>query len=389
MKASDFLSLLLTYICCITCSCLYKHQPTGLTTISSPPNYESYTIIPTTDTISFALDSIAFNEIKNFNYFNDGENELIQFYDARSQTISIYEFNTKKLLKIHELKNIFRNSLYNTTVYVKKPDTILVTNKNTLYIINNNGIITDSIPFLTKPFLSRIKFESLTPPIFTDKTLIAKSRPSLKSTSISDLRKWKTLYNIDLEKKKLFLTNNLPESYQAKEYNVYFYDFSYCVSENGTLIFSFPADTFIYESNLKEYSTAYYAKSKNHDIQNATTEVHSKYIDKTFKEYLSTFSYGSMYFDAANKRYLRVAKKNVSQQEIDQKNFQKQQTFIILNNGFQIIGESEYIPNISYSSLFFSKSGKMYARVASTNDDEVKFIRLEYKYKNEKNETRN
>jgi hypothetical protein len=344
------------------------------------PNYNLVQIRTGGDTISFPLDADTYNSIKSFNLFVEDSIEYISFYDRRSETINIYNFWTGTLKKKINLKECFKNrKLYNTTVYTKCFDSIYLTNELALYLIDTSYSFIDSIPFLEKPFIVRPSFENSTPPIIRGQTLYAKARPYLKETSQKDLRKWRTIYSFNIENHQKELHYPLPETYRNNIFGYYFFNYSYCYNHKNNMVFSFPADSNIYETDLKAYNMEYFGKSK---LQTKHIEAVSKQDIATgeslYRSYALRDSYGSIYYDPHNKRYLRVAKSKISYEDYKRKNFKRKQRLIIFDEQFKIIGESPVDSEISLSSLLFTSNGRIYARTNAKDEYALHFVRLIY-----------
>jgi hypothetical protein len=170
----------------------------------------------------------------------------------------------------------------------------------------------------------------------------------------------------------------LPEIYQENLYGYSFLDYSYCHNDRGNFVFSFAADTNIYETNLKDYHVAYYGKSRFQagPIKPVTKEDLRR--DDSYKLYALRDSYGPIFYDPYKKRYLRQAKQKITEADFLAKNTSKKRTVIIFNEQFKIIGESETDDQFSFSSIFFTESGGIYARVNPGDEHALHFARLVY-----------
>lgn len=342
------------------------------------PSYDFVKIRTTTDTICFPLDDNTYNNIKSFNYFINKGDEYISFYDHRSESINIYNFASRCLLKKILLKNIFRGErLNNTTVFVKNLDSIYVSNSLALNVFDTSGFKKDSIRFNATPFLSRASFDNTTPAVFRGNKLFVKARAYLKETSTRDLKKWKVIYDLDIRNNKINIDYNLPGIYQRNIYGFYFFDYSYCYNDSDDFIFSFPADSNIYRTDLRSYNNSYFGKSsfqtgKIEPVNNNPTG------DRLFVNYLVNDSYGAIYFDPSMKRYLRVARSKITKQEYLNRNWRKKQSLIVFDKNLKIIGDSRIDDSILLSSLFFDQNGNIYARTHVKNEYEICFVRLEY-----------
>lgn len=345
------------------------------------PDYYSWQLVSANDSLIFPLDSTSYNAIKSFNYFVDKGTEYISFYDDLSNSIMIYQFKSKSLIKKILLKNILPDKkVYKTTVFTKSLDSIFIASYLSLYMLDTTGTIKDSIAYRTKPDIVVSSLDNLNPPILKDNILFTEARPRLDHTNKKDLRKWKVLYQFDLKKKASNIGYQLPKTYQDNIYSYFFFYNSYCYNDKGRFVFSFPADTCIYETDLHKYHNAYYAKSKhqNEAIQPVIDMKELSLGEGATKLFQLSDSYGAIYFDPFNKRYLRVAEQKLKAQDIANKKIKKQQSIIILNEEFKIIGESTIDERISLSFVFLAIDGRIYARTNIKNQNSLDFVRLTY-----------
>lgn len=344
------------------------------------PEYK-INLCATLDTIDFLLDEHTYNDVGSFNYFIDGGSEYISFYDKRSQSVNIYDFRSqRRTAKLLLKKMLPAHTFSNTSVYVNGFHNVFVNNKLTLYKLDTSGSINDSIDFQKNPYIIRATFDNTTPPVFKDRVIYTKARPYLDKSSLGDVKKWKTLYSLDLENNKLNTHYQLPEVYQKELHGLYFFDYGYCINGHGNFVFSFPADSNIYETDLREYHVAYYGKSRiQKDDIKSITKKEMQDNQKCFKNYIMQNSYGPVYFDPLNKRYLRVVKCKIEEKEYALKNWTRQYRLIIFDEHFHIIGESPIENGILYTSLFFTKDGSLYARVSMQDENALRFVRLNYR----------
>ncbi|WP_207514021.1 DUF4221 family protein [Longitalea luteola] len=344
------------------------------------PRYDLIQLHVANDTLHFKLDENTYNEIKSFNVFKHNEVEYISFYDRRSESVNIYNWDSKNLIKKVFLKECFpEDQLYKTSVYCKSFDSIYVTNKTKLYLLDTARKIKRSISFVKKPRFAWAAFDNTTPPVFKGNYLYMGVRPYVKETSLQALKEWKVLYRFDMINNKSELVYHLPEMYRSDYYGYDFLDFSYCSNYEGNIILSFPADTNIYETDLLNKHIAYCGKSQ---FQKDRIQPVAKDVLKNgdgYKSYLLRDSYGAIYFDPFTKRYLRASKSKISELDYQNKHTKKNQHILIFDQHLRIIGESPIDSGIILNSIFFSSNGSMYARINANDEYGLHFAKLEYK----------
>lgn len=366
-------------ICLSVINCHQSDQASTIKYSFLEPTYDSIQLNTSSDTITFPLDENTSNNVKSFNIFQENNVAYISFHDRRSETINVYDFNRRNLVKQIKLKSVFKNhSLYKTSVFVKTFDSIFVTNKTKLYLFNRSGEIKKSIEFLSEPSYAWPIFESCNLPVFTNTSLYAIVRPNVNSISPNALQKWKVIYEFDLNTAKAKLYYHLPELYQHNLFGYQFLDYNFCFNNHGHFVFSFPADTTLYETDLKDYHLSYFARSQNQ--RGVIEPVNKDILEKNegLKAYLTRDSYGPVFFDPTKKYYLRQAKQKISEEEFISKSRKRKQTIIIFNENFKIIGESEISNELSFESLFFTPTGQIYARVNSADEFALHFVQLSY-----------
>ncbi|OQP58191.1 hypothetical protein A3860_07655 [Niastella vici] len=343
------------------------------------PQYGLIKLLPTTDTLHFPLDENSYNAIKSTLSFVIRNKEYVCFHDQRAEALNIYDLHSRQLIKRLELKKILSgHDLYKTSAFVKNFDSIFVTNNASLYLVDSAGHLNKTFKFLQKPELARAVFDNNSPPVIQDNQLYAGVRPSINETSLRSLAKWKAVYSFDLLNGKAKLHYSLPRMYQENYFGYHFLEGNYCYNNNGYFVFSFPADTNVYESDLAGHNLSYCGKSQYQTSDITPVKKEDLLNDKAGKQYMLRDSYGAIYFDGYHKRYLRLAKQKISEADFESKNLNRKRSILIFDEHLKIIGESLIDENISFSSLFISADGNIYARTRSNDEYALHFVRLAY-----------
>lgn len=343
------------------------------------PSYSSISLLPTNDTLTIFPDSSTYVEgIKTFNYFKDQEREYLSFYDKQSQSVAIYQLSDQQLVNKIHLKTAFKGrQLFKTTVFCKSLDFILVNNGSNLYFINSEGHIKDSIKYTTKPYLALSSFDNSNPAVIQDDLIYAEARP--RASYSKDVKKWKVLYRFDITNKKSEVLYHISDIYKRHVFSYSYFSPSYCYNDNHKFVFSFPADTNIYETDLEKYNNSYFGRSQyQHEIIQPIDYTKGMESAEIKKRELMNYSYGPIYFDSQTRRYLRVAKQKLTKDDYINKRWKKEQSLIIFDEKLKIIGESKIDRNISLSSVFITSSGNIYARTNTADDKAIHFVKLRY-----------
>lgn len=344
-----------------------------------PSSYDEVGIQVTTDTLHFPLGEDAFNDIKSFNYFEYQGKEYIAFYDRQTETVNIYDFIFRQRIKQLPLKPLFKgNKLYKGSVFVKTPDSIFVINKKKIYLLDGKTNLIDRIPFSDRADAMAV-IENTTPAIWKENNLYTGIRSYLPETSLPDIRKWKLLYQFDFRKENSDRVYSLPPLYHHNLYGNRFLEYSYCYNKKGNFIFSFPADSNIYETDLGHYYQHYYGKSRYQSDPILPVSKPDLADDKnSTREYATRYSYGAIFYDPYHNRCLRMARQKMDPQEYDNKTGVRKQSIIIFDDQFRIIGESPMQPDFSPSFLFITRNGEIYSRVDRKDEYAIHFVKLNY-----------
>jgi len=373
----DFRFLLLgLFTLLLSCRDDNKAQMKYLTPVDKNINLNT-----TGDTLVFNLPADSYNRIRSFNYFIDHENEYISFYDKQSASVNLYEFNSGALIKRIPLKSYLPHRKFEkyTTVYYKNLDSLFVMNGITLYLLNNAMKVTDSFEFQRNPFVAFASFKNGNPPIFLGDKMYTIAKPYLSTQDKKEYIKWRAMYELDLKNNTTELKYRMPQVYQDSLLGYNFFETSYCFNNKGKIVFSFAADSNIYETDLEGYNTAYHGKSAfQKSSLNAATMAELNDEEDVNKYYLLRDSYGGIYFDPYSKRYLRIAEQKITESEYILGKKEKNKTVLFFDEDLRAIGETKLAGDIELSTILFTRNGHMYIRTGFKAENALYFVRLEY-----------
>lgn len=364
-------------ICMLFSHCKEKPVTSASSYVFIDPVYKDLDLAPQADSLRFQLTENRYNQIRSFNYFEHKGNAYMSFYDQRSESVNIYDFHSQQLAKTFKLKSILGKFIYKTSVFVKNMDSIFIVNAKNLFIYDTACNLKKS--YKDFDFTDgKVYFDNTHPLIIEGNSMYASLVPNVDETSLESLTDWRGIYKYNLKEETGSLYYPLPSLYLSNLYGDNFLKHSFCFNDKGKFVFSFPADTNIYETDLANYHKAYYAKSK----------LQSKPIDgvpaeeikngNSFRQYVMRYSYGPVYFDAYKKRYLRLARRPISKAEYESNKTQRDHGFIVFDKDFKIIGEGHLTPDISYNTIFFTSDGRIYARKNVKDEYALHFVRLDY-----------
>src|ERR1044072_6980238 len=346
------------------------------------PDYRDISLCETEDSLYLKLMGNTYNSIRSVNYFSVGNGDYIGLYDKMSVSYNIYDLNSQLLVNRIKLDSSIRHKdlSKHTTVFCENFDSLCLISELTMYLLDRSHTVKDTIDFQTDPVMVFGSFGTGTPPLILKDKIYLSATPFLSRRKKKDIKKWRVLYEIDMKTKETNLLFKLPQRYQDSLYGYYFFGSSYCLNNKGRVVFSFPADTNIYESDLDTSYLAYSGRSIFHkeDI-NAVSQDEFVGEEGAEKDFLLRVSYREIFFDPKCKMYLRIAEHHITEREYLLGKREKEKSIIFLNDNFKIIGESKVPEDILLSTIFFTKDGRMYARKKSRDEYGLHFIHLEYK----------
>lgn len=341
------------------------------------PQYENVRLVPQPDTLHFPLGEHTSNRIEAFNVFYEKATAYISLYDRGTKSINIYDFfSGKKVFRksLHEWIN--STKLDKAAVYTKKFDSIYVTTNSALFLLDSMGTVKSKIKFAEESDKWG-SISHITPALFRNNLLYIGIKPFVSERSVKAQKKWRVLYEFDMMGNIRNRIYSLPDIYQRNLYGYAFLEYSYCMNDQNNFVFSFAADTNIYETDLSKYHVAYTAKSRFQigDITPVTLDELRK--ADSYKLYSLRDSYGAIFFDPYHKRYLRLAKQKIRDSEYESKVVKKKRSVIVFNEKFQIIGEFQMNGEFVFDSMLFV-NGNIYARANTKDDHTLHFVRLSY-----------
>lgn len=350
------------------------------------PLYDHVSLVAQPDTLQFRLNDNVYNQIKAFNIFREKGIDYISFYDRRSESINVYYLMDQRLYKNFPIKKFFKNrQLHKTSVFIKSWDSIWIINKSNLSLFDSSGHRKQKIEFPAEPANNAAVFDSNKQPVFIGNRLFAINANNVDYKSLNALRDWKVMYLFDLEKGETQLRYPLPRIYQEDLYGYYFLKYNFCYNSHGKFVFSFAADTLLYETDLDSYYHSYNARSREH-LDTILPVSRAALKEKNgLKAYATRNSYSSVSYDPVQKYYLREVKHKLSPEEFEAGKPQRR-TVLILNEQLRIIGESVWPEGIDFGTLFFTPDGQLYARTNLRNENALYFVRFAYEVNKKKTE---
>lgn len=370
-------SALFSCIILLLASCVNTQSPQPAYHYQEP-DYDKVQLTLTTDTLSFPLDEDTFDNLEGMSIRQLHDSTRFSFFDERSCSINEFDYPSRQLVWRMDLQKRFPpNSI--RTAYLHTYDSILILTRDTLYHLDSTAKIHHRIAYNTGKEPTIPDITPIHPPVFRDGNIYLNRYAGINSASRDAIRNWRVLWVADLSGNTYQTMQEMPDLYLQHYYVGKLLQYNHCVNDSGRFVFSFYADTVLYESDLKGQTHAWFAKSRyqqkpvlysrKDNVTHPSEERH---------KYLISDSYGGVYFDPYQKRYLRIARSGIPEEDFRAKKTERNYRFIILDRQFRIIGESEFPKEVILKQTFFTPNGKIYARIPARNESELAFIRLEY-----------
>lgn len=342
-------------------------------------DYSKYALVPTGDTLKFHLDDETFGNIESWSIRQADSNTIIAFFDQLSGSIVEYAYPSGKQVNKIDLLRFFKPSTLKSA-YLKNYDSIYITTHDKVYLIDSSGNKLRQFEFGPPENRLSGKIAPESPISFmNDKIYIALS-PGADISSKYSLRNWKVMWSADLCKQTTDRQYGLPAMYEANYHVGKFVKYTYCLNDSGRFVFSFAGDTMLYETDLGAYNHAWFAKSntQNKPVPTASREkVNNTNLER--KQYMTNQTYGPVFYDKIKKRYLRVTKPAISEEDFEAEKFSKTNRVIIMDENFNIIGESDLPKEIYFSRTFFTPDGGIYTFIKVSKSNAINFLRMEYR----------
>ncbi|ADQ79706.1 hypothetical protein Palpr_1561 [Paludibacter propionicigenes WB4] len=308
------------------------------------------------DSIKFPLDSIT-TVFTTASQYND-DMETYSFL-SQNNTICSYSYKDKKLIYKVDLHKINGG----TEFLIKNNDTIYVYNgkSHSISLINYHGDIikTFHVKSDIKSFPSPLT--GVAPMLVRGDNIIISG--SLYGETINDNendRKVSYIYNI--KSNKTVSTAPYSSLYYSHNWGSGLLRWVYSTEspKENVMLFSFPADHFIYENLIGNNKLKpHYAGSKYFDKIPSYNRSKAVFFntDEATKYFAESNSYANILYDKYNKVYYRIAELKTKYNGMP--GWKKEISIIILNANFQIVGETLIgkVHGTNNYSLFVNKHG--------------------------------
>ena len=330
------------------------------------------------DTISFTLPDISGSSTDSFQFL-DFESPQFSFYDKTHHDILIFDLESGKYLDKIELQNEGPDGvgLGSTGVYWINKDSIIISNKMKLHLINRSGKVLETFT-LNMPELGGFpdfQVSTLNPVIKKSDIIYVSVYPQKSVFKELHLQNWYNFVSINLKdgtKKPLV---RLPLSMKENIYGFNFVGKSFIEFDDRVLISFYPLKN-LYTVDLDSPNILVQKEIKSpgfYDVQGMTERNPSEFMNYT-KHYLLNESFEGLY---KNDNYiLRIALKAISTEELNERDWSKEKVFQLYDTNLNLVYELDtkskygnYYTTLGYSNIFISK-------IKSDEENVIVFLKL-------------
>jgi hypothetical protein len=314
--------------------------------------------------LSFKLDSVTSNMTKSSQYdsvffsFLSNNNEIIGFNHITRNN------NFKIPLPIQGI----------TSYYIQGPDSIFLYNydNNTVSIMNSVSEIKRNIQIehTAKYFPSPIA--GISPLIVNGDKIVISGNMSGEYIDENENNR-PASYILDIKTGQIEYIVSYPKLY--RDYNwgggLFRWVYSTYVPFSKTIVYSFPADHFVYTINLFDKKiNSYYAGSTYIDYISSLPQGKLLSIDSDdkIKHFVENHSYSNLIYDMYNDVFYRIAELKIKYDGVP--GWRKKMSIIILNNDFNVVGETQINENhaSTYRYTLFVTSKGLHIQQKSDED---------------------
>lgn len=343
--------------------------------------------------------------IKNTNIHTVSDTSLtITMFNFENQCIYYHNFYKKELLKKVCLEAEGPNGIGGSYAFnglISLGDSLIFWSQRNrkVYLIDKNAKVTNSHVVNSMPTKDKFSQFGGTVPYVTTGTPMTYLNDKLYFTGLvtgeglgDDSLNRPSFMSFDLKTKEIKYLQGYPRIYDNGDWGSFQYRIMYiCYNKiSNEFVFSFPASHYIYTYNpINNKRRVIYAGSKN------ITEIKSKdsYFNGGMNENLRHFfknpSYDNIIYDEYRKMYYRIvslpSNPDCSAKDMElpvEQRCPKKLSLLIMNEHFEIVGESELPKKYFYlNNYFVDKQGLWIADPLQKTEDLLKFELFEIKAK--------
>jgi hypothetical protein len=353
------------------------------------------TTFQVTQEVTISLDSVtAIRGIKSLQFLPGCSTDQVSFLNTLTNTFYIYEYSSGKLVRTISFQQEGPNGVGNaTSAFLLSHDSILVQNFNrNLAIVNFSGdkiYEFDLMPSMDESRQFQDTFQSVPQEMDFENYPVFRNGKLFLSGNIGegwghDISEAGTRITVDLKNTEKKYSSPYPKVYTEVKWPGSFRDvFRAFNSQKNTFVYSFPADTMLYEVDMAGKLVASYpAAGINSTKINKwpySEPVNTPNLGKKIEHYFTSNSFGFVLYDATNYRYYRL--KYIPKKDLDLDNPGFDTNVLVFYGSFNLIKELQIDANEEYGILemaFSSMRGGITTYRKQENEDLMELVRLDF-----------
>lgn len=351
---NKFLLLFVLFLFCIGC---YQDDNSYKRVIDNSKSYDFGLVQESV--LHFPLDSISTFDIKSLQIVKNDSSKYFVYFNSKKNVVYFYEFDSQKLSFNIELAEEGVNGVgFNVIgIYAHSLDSIYIFSDYAISRVNTEGKVSQRITF---DGIGSLEF-GFTLEAGTKQNIYkfgnelyvgisSELDPFLPATFRIDNQ---VLLKVDLETLSKTTHFDFPDIYRENIYSPNYSNIYFTFNEDKNLfIVSFPADYKLYLNSFNNYPMIVDAGSKYFNQIDPLIEddMREDFITYT-KHYLTNFSFGPIYFDKYRDIYYRFVEHPITEIDFDNKDWFKTCSIILIDKGFNIIGESRFDNDVNKAGI--------------------------------------
>jgi len=330
------------------------------------------------DTISFTVDNLSDGYTTSLQYINDGKPAL-SLYNKVAHSIDLYDFENGEMYDRIELKKDGPNGVGTTPVGISflSPDSIVVTNKFDLFLINRQAQIIKKFRLNMDELggYPDIILKTTQPIIRNGNKLVASVYPQKDVYKYSDLRNWRNFVEFDLLTGKMRSFGTLPEQMQERVLGFNYVDKSFLFNGKEMIISFFPCkDLYRIPYPINETLEKILIDDRNFvDVPEMENKRSKDFMTYT-KHYLMNNSFDGIYYNGTH--YLRINQKGISEEELNRRDWSKWKVLQIFDKEFNLLLEKDLKSKYGNYMMTTPFEDSFLMAIGRKSEDEMTFVKI-------------
>ena len=330
------------------------------------------------DTLAIQLDINSSGNNHSFQYLDWGTPTLAWF-DKVTHSIELYSLENPSLQKRIKLQKEGPDGVGtgNLGMYFITPDSIVISNQITLYLVNSSGKVINKYRPELEALGGRPDFDIAAhkPVVRNGDQLFVSVFPQKDAFKQEDLRSWRSIVKLNLKDGKVEALGNLPPFMQENILGFNYTDKSF--AGNGThLIVSYSGDKALYEIPFDQPEQMATLAVETGDFDNPKPMPTQSKNDMmgNFRHFAFNDSFDALFFNGSH--YMRICQSPITEDEYKDRSWSKEKTLFFYNADFELV--HEFPLNSKYGNYLMTTAipNGFLLKVKSDDEDVLNFMRV-------------